>query len=342
MSLEIGCLIGHFDIKDYSLIDALQRIGQQQGEILKFAVFEFPNDRSEAQEFVMFVKDKKDKEVPKSITEDTFKWTFNDGNAFRKYALRTASSLDCGITHFSVLVPLNFYDMEQQSVFSIELNTKQVGEKVIVELALKDDQAKAIVGTVVIKGGQVTVEGNEEIANVLDNSELVVNQNGKITIKQQGPSPNLYLGIGFTKYTMDTETDWPPIEQQSPGHLCAANAGVALIEYFERKSQGRHLDASRLFLHQIACSLMNLPATSATTVRSVVRALKLVGVVPEEFYPYDLSKLNEEPSALCYALARNYRASSYLRVDRPNMDKSALIAQICVCRFAYHFWLFSS
>ncbi len=41
-----------------------------------------------------------------------------------------------------------------------------------------------------------------------------------------------------------------PIEDQGQLGSCTANAGVGLMEYFERRAYGKHLDASRLFLYR--------------------------------------------------------------------------------------------
>jgi C1A family cysteine protease len=39
-----------------------------------------------------------------------------------------------------------------------------------------------------------------------------------------------------------------PIENQDSLGSCTAHAGVGIVEYFERKAFGKHIDASRLFL----------------------------------------------------------------------------------------------
>jgi C1A family cysteine protease len=36
-----------------------------------------------------------------------------------------------------------------------------------------------------------------------------------------------------------------PIEDQGPIGSCTANSGVGLVEYFERRAHGKHIDASR-------------------------------------------------------------------------------------------------
>ncbi len=49
----------------------------------------------------------------------------------------------------------------------------------------------------------------------------------------------------------------PPIEDQGPIGSCTANAGVGLIEYYERRAFGRHIDASRLFLYKATRNLLH-------------------------------------------------------------------------------------
>jgi C1A family cysteine protease len=48
--------------------------------------------------------------------------------------------------------------------------------------------------------------------------------------------------------TVDLREWCSPIEDQGGIGSCTAQAGAGVIEYYERKSFGRHLDASRLFL----------------------------------------------------------------------------------------------
>ncbi|MCX7950030.1 MAG: hypothetical protein N2509_07945, partial [Treponemataceae bacterium] len=42
-----------------------------------------------------------------------------------------------------------------------------------------------------------------------------------------------------------------PVEDQGALGSCTAHAGVGLVEYYERRAFGRHLDASMLFLYKV-------------------------------------------------------------------------------------------
>src|SRR4051794_31615329 len=49
-----------------------------------------------------------------------------------------------------------------------------------------------------------------------------------------------------------------PIEDQDRLGSCTAHAGVGMVEYFERKAFGKHIDASRLFLYKVTRNLMHI------------------------------------------------------------------------------------
>lgn len=47
-----------------------------------------------------------------------------------------------------------------------------------------------------------------------------------------------------------------PVEDQGSLGSCTAQAGVGLVEYFERRAFGRHIDASRLFLYKVTRNML--------------------------------------------------------------------------------------
>ena len=119
-----------------------------------------------------------------------------------------------------------------------------------------------------------------------------------------------------------------PIEDQGPLGSCTANAGVAIVEYFERKAFGKHIDASRLFLYKATRNLMKETGDTGAFLRSTMGALVLFGVPPEEYWPYDILNFDVEPSAFCYAFAQSYQPLSYYRLDPPDVTKKDLLARI--------------
>ncbi|MCA2626438.1 MULTISPECIES: C1 family peptidase [Microcystis] len=119
-----------------------------------------------------------------------------------------------------------------------------------------------------------------------------------------------------------------PIEDQKTIGSCTAHAGVGLVEYFERRAFGKHLDASRLFLYKVTRNLLKWTGDTGAFLRSTMYALTLFGVPPEEYYPYNIADFDKEPSAFCYAFGQSYQAISYYRLDPPGTTRSNLLTQI--------------
>jgi C1A family cysteine protease len=122
-----------------------------------------------------------------------------------------------------------------------------------------------------------------------------------------------------------------PIENQGDLGSCTANAGVALVEYFERRAFGRYVDASRLFLYKVTRNLLHMDGDTGAYLRTTMGAMTLFGLPPAEFWPYDVEKFDEEPPAFCYAFAQNYQAIQYFRLDATDTKPSDLLAQIKTC-----------
>src|SRR5659263_197232 len=69
-------------------------------------------------------------------------------------------------------------------------------------------------------------------------------------------SANPDAGAGLLP-TADLRAWCSPIEDQGSLGSCTANAGVGMVEYFERKSFGKHIDGSRLFLYKVTRALLH-------------------------------------------------------------------------------------
>lgn len=128
--------------------------------------------------------------------------------------------------------------------------------------------------------------------------------------------------------TVDLREWCSPIEDQGDLGSCTAHAGVGLVEYFERRSTDKHIDASRLFLYKATRNLLHWTGDRGAYLRSTMGALVLFGVPPEEYWPYAVSDFDKEPPAFCYAFAQNYKAISYYRLDPPQMSPADLLNKI--------------
>jgi len=122
---------------------------------------------------------------------------------------------------------------------------------------------------------------------------------------------------------------WCPIvEDQKNLGSCTANAGVGLLEYFERRAFGNHIDASRLFLYKATRDLLGFTGDSGAYLRSTMAAMTLFGVPPERYWPYNVPDFDKEPTAFCYAFAQNFQAISYYRLDPAGMTTASLLTTI--------------
>lgn len=119
-----------------------------------------------------------------------------------------------------------------------------------------------------------------------------------------------------------------PVENQGSIGSCTANAGVGMVEYFERRAFGKHIDASRLFLYKTTRNMSHWTGDTGAFLRTTMGALVLFGVPPEEYWKYVIADFDKEPPAFCYAFAQSYQAISYYRLDPPGTPKNALLDQI--------------
>ena len=67
------------------------------------------------------------------------------------------------------------------------------------------------------------------------------------------------------------------VEDQGALGSCTAQAGAGVIEYYERKSFGRHIDASRLFLYKVTRNLMKMKGDTGAYLRLTMGAMVLTG-----------------------------------------------------------------
>jgi C1A family cysteine protease len=128
--------------------------------------------------------------------------------------------------------------------------------------------------------------------------------------------------------SIDLKAWCSPVEDQGNLGSCTANAGVGLVEYFERRAFGNHIDASRLFLYKVTRNLLRWKGDTGAFLRSTMEAMVLFGVPPEEYCPYKIADFEVEPSAFLYAFADNYKAIQYYRMDPPGTPKATLLQTI--------------
>lgn len=128
--------------------------------------------------------------------------------------------------------------------------------------------------------------------------------------------------------TADLRKWCSPIENQLSLGSCTANAGVGIVEYFEKRAFGKYIDASRLFLYKVSRDLLHWTGDTGAFLRTTMGGLVLFGVPPEEYWPYVVADLDKEPSAFCYAFAQSYQAIVYYRLDPRGVAAKDLLKRI--------------
>jgi C1A family cysteine protease len=108
-----------------------------------------------------------------------------------------------------------------------------------------------------------------------------------------------------------------PIENQGGLGSCTAHAAAGVVEYYQRKLYGMHIDSSRLFIYKTTRNLMGVIGDTGAWLRTTMAALVLCGAAPEKYWPYSDRNpdFDQEPPAFIYALADNYEALRYVCHD---------------------------
>ena len=119
-----------------------------------------------------------------------------------------------------------------------------------------------------------------------------------------------------------------PVENQLNLGSCTANAGVGLVEYFENRAFGRHIDASRMFLYKVTRNLLGWTGDTGAFLRTTMAAMALFGVPPKRYWPYSVPDFDNEPTAFCYAFAQSYQAITYYRLDPSGTPRDKLLNRI--------------
>lgn len=127
---------------------------------------------------------------------------------------------------------------------------------------------------------------------------------------------------------IDLRSWFSSIENQGALGSCTANAGIGILEYFERRAFGKHVDASRLFLYKATRNLLGWTGDTGAYLRTTMGALAVFGSPPEKYWPYAIASYDVEPPPFCYAFGQRYRALQYYRLDPPVTPRDVLLSRI--------------
>jgi len=145
------------------------------------------------------------------------------------------------------------------------------------------------------------------------------------------------LGLGDSKKlkapaSVDLRRWCSPVENQMSLGSCTAHAAVGIVEYFQRRAFGQHIEGSRLFVYKATRNLMQVTGDTGAWLRNAMGALALCGVPLEKYWPYtdDTPDFDAEPPSFVYAVADNYEALRYFCHDplSANVSGDAVLASV--------------
>ena len=126
------------------------------------------------------------------------------------------------------------------------------------------------------------------------------------------------------------------IENQGNLGSCTSQAIVGLVEYIQKRAHNQHIEGSRLYLYYCTRYLLGWLSRGDTGafVRSTIKALRLFGIAPEQYWPYNIKRFNERPTPEVFTIAGNYKALRYHRLRNLKEVKDSLSKGIpCACGF---------
>jgi C1A family cysteine protease len=107
----------------------------------------------------------------------------------------------------------------------------------------------------------------------------------------------------------------------------AAHACVGLLQYCERRSSGRLIEPSRLFVHVTAGKLVH-PSEGCASIRTTWKAVIRFGLPPENCFPYEPSAATTEPPPFAYSFRPEVASLRYVRLDDRGQSGEQALANI--------------
>jgi len=178
----------------------------------------------------------------------------------------------------------------------------------------------------------------------------ITNFNKKLNFPYRKTKASTLTGLRSPLQSSVDLREWcSPIENQLDLGACTAHAAAGIVEYFEKRAFGKHIDASRLFLYKTTRNLMQVSGDTGAWLRETMAALVLCGVPDEKYWPYKVRDFDKEPGGFVYALAENYSTLKYFCHDPLGSEMPAPSVLDSVKKYLdagipamFGFWGFSS
>lgn len=115
------------------------------------------------------------------------------------------------------------------------------------------------------------------------------------------------------------------VEDQGEISSCTAHAVVGLAEYLIKAATYETQDLSRLYLYKATRDLMGVSGDTGAYIRSTIKAMATLGVPSERWWAYSPECLDCAPPPITYAIAANFKALTYKRIDSYGFSTEATL-----------------
>lgn len=175
--------------------------------------------------------------------------------------------------------------------------------------------------------GEKRVVGMGWQPDVPDNRDYTLNKTNVEQVLKKVRSGIINLKTKIPK-KIDNRSYCSPVENQQSLGSCTANAVIGMMEYMMRRSKIDHVNLSRLFLYKVTRSLLGWTGDTGAYIRSTMKASAVFGIPPEKYFPYQINKFEDEPSAFLYSFAANFKSLNYARLDDYNLGGKETLGNI--------------
>ena len=128
---------------------------------------------------------------------------------------------------------------------------------------------------------------------------------------------------------VDLRKDCTPIRDQQDLGACVAFACCGLVEYYQKKVKKAYLQMSPLFVYKLARHMLGWEGDTGLFIKSGMSALAHFGAPKESDWPYDPPAFEEMPPWTVGAIAQNYQALKYFRLDSyPYSQPTSILTRI--------------
>ena len=154
-------------------------------------------------------------------------------------------------------------------------------------------------------------------------------------------------GVSLAR-SVNLQDSFGPVYDQGKTNTCTANALASVFDYCYHKTAGEFIQPSRMFIYKTTRNLLKTDSiTTGAYLRTALEAFTLFGSPPEDYWPFTLDLLSEEPPAFIYTFAHSYRDVRYFRYDPDGRIPTDVLSDVKLgiasgLPAAFGFYLFES